>query len=36
MVIIDEAGEAWEPEAVASFAGVLKKDGQLIVAGDPK
>jgi len=27
LIIIDEAAEAWEPETVASFAGILKTDG---------
>ena len=36
MVIVDEVAVASEPEVVASFAGLLKKDGQLVLAGDPK
>ena len=39
LVIIDEAGQAMEPEAISSFAGILKSDdydGCLIIAGDPK
>lgn len=27
MIIIDEAGESWEPECLASFSGILNKDG---------
>lgn len=27
MIIVDEAGECWEPECVASFAGILNKEG---------
>jgi hypothetical protein len=34
-VIIDECGQALEPESLASFAGILKEDGRLVVAGDP-
>ena len=35
-VIIDEAGQATEPEAVSSIAGMMRKDGSLIIAGDHK
>jgi len=36
VAFIDKAGHAWEPECVAAVAGVLRKDGQLVLAGDPK
>ena len=35
-VFVDEAGYAWEPEVLASFATMLGKDGQLVLAGDPQ
>ena len=35
-VVIDEAGHALEPEAVAPVATLLGLEGQLILAGDPK
>ncbi|RXG72080.1 putative helicase mov-10-B.1 [Armadillidium vulgare] len=34
-VILDEAGHAMECEALVGIGGVLSKDGQLILAGDP-
>ena len=39
LVIIDEAGQALEPEAVAAFGALLSECpgvGQLVLAGDPK
>ena len=36
MVIIDEAGQAMEPEAVAPVACLLSGQGQLLLAGDPQ
>ena len=36
MIMIDEAGQAFEQEAVAAAACLLSKGGQLVVAGDPK
>ena len=40
VIIIDESGHAWEPEAIAPVAALLGivagKEQQLILAGDPK
>ena len=39
LVVIDEAGQALEPEAVAAFGALLSEYpgvGQLVLAGDPK
>lgn len=33
-VFIDEAAQAMEPEALIAIAGILKKDGQLVISGD--
>ena len=35
VIVIDEAGHALEPEAVAPVATLLDADGQLVLAGDP-
>ena len=35
-VFIDECGSAWEPEVLSCFVSLLKYDGQLVLAGDPK
>ena len=35
-VFIDEAGQAQEPEAVVSLAGLAGSNTQLVMAGDPK
>eukprot|EP00966_Prymnesium_polylepis_P018080 417621-Prymnesium_polylepis.1 len=35
-VMIDEAGHALEPEAIAPVAMLLGADGQLVLAGDPR
>ena len=35
-VIVDEAGQASEPETLAAFAYNLKSSGSLILAGDPQ
>jgi hypothetical protein len=32
---VDEAGQASEPETIASFAFLLKEKGLLVLAGDP-
>nr|XP_053649516.1 putative helicase mov-10-B.1 isoform X2 [Cherax quadricarinatus] len=34
-VFLDECGHAMEPEAMVPLAGVLSKDGQVVLAGDP-
>ena len=36
LVVVDEAGQALEPEAVAPVAALLGADSQLLIAGDPK
>ena len=36
LVVVDEAGQALEPEAVAPVAALLGADSQLLLAGDPK
>ena len=36
IIIIDEAGEATEPEALAAFSSLISKEGQLVITGDPK
>lgn len=36
LILIDESGQALEPEAVAPVATLLDPDGQLVLAGDPK
>ena len=36
LIVIDEAGQAMEPEAIACVAGLLAPDGQLVLSGDPK
>ncbi|KAK3267242.1 hypothetical protein CYMTET_24188 [Cymbomonas tetramitiformis] len=36
MIVIDEAGQALEPEAAAPVCTLLGGDGQLVLAGDPK
>jgi len=36
LLVIDEAGQALEPEAVAPIATLLGSDGQLVLAGDPR
>ncbi|PIK58790.1 putative helicase MOV-10 [Apostichopus japonicus] len=35
-IFLDEAGHAIEPEALISVTGLLPKNGQLVLAGDPK
>lgn len=35
VIIVDEAGQAIEPEAIAPAAALLDTDGQLVLAGDP-
>jgi helicase MOV-10 len=35
-VFVDEAGNAFEPEVVAAFAGFVAEPTQLVLAGDPK
>lgn len=35
LIVIDEAGQAMEPEAVAPVAGLLGGNGRLVLAGDP-
>lgn len=34
-VFLDECGHSMEPEAMVPLAGVLAKDGQVVLAGDP-
>jgi len=36
VVVVDEAGQALEPETVAAVAGLLSPEGQLVLGGDPK
>ena len=36
LVVLDEAGQALEPEALAPATALLGEGGQLVVAGDPK
>ncbi|KAL3923501.1 MAG: hypothetical protein SGPRY_004197, partial [Prymnesium sp.] len=36
LVVIDEAGQALEPEAAAPLCTLLGPEGQLVLAGDPK
>ena len=36
MIVVDESGQALEPEAVASAAALLGENTQLLLAGDPK
>jgi len=36
LVVVDEAGQALEPEAVAPVAALLGTESQLLIAGDPK
>ena len=36
VVIVDEAGQALEPETIAAPAGLLGKGGQLVLGGDPR
>jgi hypothetical protein len=36
LIVIDEAGQAMEPEAIACVAGLLAPDGQMVLSGDPK
>jgi superfamily I DNA and/or RNA helicase len=36
LILIDEAGQALEPEVMAPIAALLGPDGQLVLAGDPK
>eukprot|EP00966_Prymnesium_polylepis_P036905 856209-Prymnesium_polylepis.1 len=36
VVVVDEAGQALEPETVAPAASLLGTDGQLVLGGDPK
>jgi len=36
LVVIDEAGQAMEPEAIASVASLFALEGQLVLAGDSK
>ena len=36
LIVIDEAGQALEPEATAPVCMLLGSDGQLVLAGDPK
>ena len=35
VIVVDEAGQALEPECLAPAAGLLGSDGQLVLAGDP-
>ncbi|PIK40113.1 putative helicase MOV-10 [Apostichopus japonicus] len=35
-IFLDEAGHSIEPEALISVSGLLPKNGQLVLAGDPK
>ena len=36
LIVIDEAGQAMEPEATACVTTLLAPDGQLVLSGDPK
>jgi hypothetical protein len=36
LIVVDEAGQAQEPEAIAAAACLLGPDSQLVVAGDPQ
>jgi hypothetical protein len=36
LIVIDESGQAMEPEALACVASLLAPDGQLVLSGDPK
>jgi helicase MOV-10 len=36
LILVDEAGQALEPEVMAPIAALLGADGQLVLAGDPK